>query len=321
MPTLPFIKRYWKWIALVCTIILVFPLFTPAGYFFWGLGSTKDFFHNNIGIGESLSTTFAVAFMFIYTLAMPFAARWLAFGRKNPKGVAVAFVSVLFVFGSKPLLMGVLGSRFNASTGEAQKCYSWSNATLAITERGSSGCGVDPATGQKTAELTPEIAGILARQQRPPRPIAIDGSPIQFFDPATGRAIVWYDRAPDGRPELFDADGFNPNNGNRLKAATPDIVAMIHNEIDKLKLDADQRGSVQIVAAAATSDDSGRKRVLDRTPTTQFEPPEQGSSGSDSTLGKARPLPFSNSPSTGQIQSKSDKSDVDMLSFEERPTQ
>lgn len=229
-----YVRKYWFWIALICITILLLPFFTPAAYFLWGIGSAKSLFRDQLGIGESISTVFAVAFMFVYTLAIPNAARWLTHGRKNPKDIAIAFVSVLFVFASKPLLAGLLESSFNAQTGMAQKCYSWNGATLKLSERGDSGCGIDPVTGQQTAEMTPEIASILGRQQHAPKKIAINGTTIQFFDPTSGRPIVWYGRAPDGTYELFDAEGFNPRNGERLEPVSPNIINMINKQMKRM---------------------------------------------------------------------------------------
>ena len=87
-----FLRKYWFWIALGCAAILVLPLFAPATYFLWGLESAKSLFHDRLGIGESISAGLAVPFMFVYTLSIPYAARWLTGGRKKPLDLAIAFV-------------------------------------------------------------------------------------------------------------------------------------------------------------------------------------------------------------------------------------
>lgn len=235
-----FFKKYWWLFAGVSLLIFAFPLFTPAFYFLWGLNSTRSLFQDQLGFRGSISTALAVVFMFLYTLALPYAVAWLLLGRRRTN-IVPAFFAVLFVFGSKPLLTGILGSSFNAKTGAAQKCYSWRGSTLVVLEPGSTGCEIDPVSGQKTFEMTPDVAAVIERQQRPPRRIAIDSTPIQFFDPSSGRPMVWYEQAANGSIELYDSDGFSPTTGNRLKPAEPLLVTAVNRLMDRLGTNAVNR--------------------------------------------------------------------------------
>ena len=232
-----FLIKYWWIIAAACLLLIALPFFTPASYFLWGLGSARQFFEDQLGLGHSFATVSAVVFMFLYTIALPYAIGWLVLGRSRAKLIP-AFLAILFVFGSKPLLKGLLGSSFNAKTGAAQKCYSWRGNGIVLTERGPSGCEVDPVSGQRTFEITPDVAAILARQQRPPQRIAVNDTPPQFFDPTSGRPLVWYDQTANDSVELYDSDGFSPTTGNRLRPADLFLSTTINMALDRVRREA-----------------------------------------------------------------------------------
>lgn len=237
---LPFVRKNWVWIVIICALILLLPFVTPAGYFLWGLGSTRDFFHEKLDVSYSLSIVFAIIYMFVYALALPIALRWMIFGNKNAITLLLSFFAVFFVFGSKPLLTYVMGSSFDTK-GLAQKCYVWRGGNLIYSERGKEGCGTDPVTGQQTTLLTPEIAAVQQRQGRPPQEIKLDGSPVQFFNPASGRPKAWFEKLPDGRIELFDAEGFSPRTGVKLLPVTSNEAAAIRGQLEKSAIERSNR--------------------------------------------------------------------------------
>lgn len=189
--------------------------------------------------------------MFFYVLALPYAIRWLIYIRRDIRSLIISFASLFFVFASKTLLFFIFSSPFSLDEG-AQKCYSERGRDIVLLERGESGCGIDPVTGRQTREVTPEVMETLRRKERPAARIILDGGPVQFFDNATGKAIVWYDRGSDGSFQLFDGDGTNPETGRPLRPVTPDIVAEItrRNE-DMRRSNAEVSRPVGVINAAS----------------------------------------------------------------------
>jgi hypothetical protein len=139
---------------------------------------------------------------------------------------------MMVVFGSAPLLHALLDSNFNQTTGAPQKWYVWRpNGEAILSDSG----GFDPTYGVERRRLTPEIARIIERQKQGlgPRPVRGDPRQLTFFDPTSGHSRLWYYQTPDGRYALFDAEGFNPENGDLLTPVTSEAVLRIKRRADE----------------------------------------------------------------------------------------
>jgi hypothetical protein len=95
--------------------------------------------------------------------------------------------------------------------------------------------GYDTVTRVEKRSVTPEICATFARQKTnaTPRRITTNVSDIQFFDPNSGRARVWYSKAANGTYELFDTRGFNPATSEPLLPVTKEVVAEIMTRVAK----------------------------------------------------------------------------------------
>jgi hypothetical protein len=97
------------------------------------------------------------------------------------------------------------------------------------------GPGYDPATGAELKQVTTDVlrqmqesAGSSQDATPPEPPKAITGalSDIQFFDPATGEAKVWFGSSgPDGLPKFFSGPGFDPTSGVKLQQVTAEDLS------------------------------------------------------------------------------------------------
>lgn len=79
----------------------------------------------------------------------------------------------------------------------------------------------DPETGKKCVPVTPEMAVRLNQSQ--PNKLDVESNPV-FFDPNLGTAKIFYSRNLDNSVQLFDGEGFDPDNGAALQPVTPEIV-------------------------------------------------------------------------------------------------
>jgi hypothetical protein len=182
--------------------------------------------------------------MFVYILAFPAATRWLLWPKRGSLNVLYAFFAILFVFGSKPLLLSIFQTEFSAD-GEAQKCYVLKGDEMEqFAKRRDGSCPTDPRSGLQTKPLTAEIIEQQQRKLRPPRQIATDnpvalvqqaraGNPIQFFDAVTGDPKVWYDINDAGRFELYDSAGSSVISGRPLRPVSQGIVNQIQRQIER----------------------------------------------------------------------------------------
>ncbi|TLG79116.1 hypothetical protein [Methylocystis sp. B8] len=59
---------------------------------------------------------------------------------------------------------------------------------------------------------------------RPPN--KVDPETIDFFDPVTGEAKIWYWRDSDGQYEFFDNPGFHPKAGDELKRVDASVIRL-----------------------------------------------------------------------------------------------
>lgn len=105
-----------------------------------------------------------------------------------------------------------------------------------------------PATDSRgpTPEQRPQTA-------RPPKRIDQDPTSVVFFDPVSGKPLVWYHKNAQGPYELFDGPGFYLGSGSELLAITPAIVDQIHAQVraEKTKAAESQRNDIEIQKRSA----------------------------------------------------------------------
>jgi tetratricopeptide (TPR) repeat protein len=67
---------------------------------------------------------------------------------------------------------------------------------------------------------------------KPPSEIGIrDAEQYKWFDPVTGRPLVWYSVLPSGAYRFFDGRGRDPHNGQELKPITAEIVERVQRQL------------------------------------------------------------------------------------------
>nr|WP_294557197.1 hypothetical protein [uncultured Rhodopila sp.] len=228
--------RNWRWPIVGAAVLVVLSLTVPGFTFFWDVRGYAALFHDHLGLGAAWAEVAALPFAFINAIAFPIALRWLVLGRKP----APAFLALLFVYGTTPLLHAMMDTNFD-QRGPAQKWYAVQpGGEIILSDTG----GVDPTTGAERRRLTDQVARIIVLQKKGIRPriIAADPEAITFFDPITGQPEVWYARGYDGSYRLFGAEGFDETTGAILTAVTPAIVEDIR-----------KRAAAESARAVATS--------------------------------------------------------------------
>src|SRR5262245_52147237 len=96
--------------------------------------------------------------------------------------------------------------------------------------------GYHPTTGEELFPITKEVASEWDEQQRkgPPRvpnPLVLRRDTV-IFDPLTGAPSLWFSQKTEGEFEFFDGPGFNPRNGDPLKAFTKDEFKTYEQELE-----------------------------------------------------------------------------------------
>jgi hypothetical protein len=87
--------------------------------------------------------------------------------------------------------------------------------------------GFQPDTGDELTPITADVVSEWKTQyaQRSRRvPNRVDPDTYVFFDPLSGVPHAWYWRGADGSYEFYDSPGYEPQTGEALKVATPDVV-------------------------------------------------------------------------------------------------
>ena len=247
-----FIAKNWLWILIVGVLLTLFGLVAPGPIYFWSVRGFKSLFHDDLAFGDAWSSFLAFACAFFYALLAPFAVRWLIVGARRFDARLKAFLSIMIVFGSAPVLHALLDSNFNQASGQAQKWYVWQpNGEVVLSDSG----GFDPNYGVEKRPLTPEVARIIERQKRGlgPKPVLGDPRQLTFFDPASGRPRIWYYKAVDGRYALYDLEGFNPQNGELLVPVTSDVARAIktHADADDVRMHAEEKAAKERAEAEA----------------------------------------------------------------------
>jgi hypothetical protein len=83
--------------------------------------------------------------------------------------------------------------------------------------------GFNPASGEELQPVTAEIVDVWKTQSRAPEPLDPDED-TQFFDPVSGRSLVWYQKSPSGAFQFYNRPGFNPRTGTALVAVDAKVI-------------------------------------------------------------------------------------------------
>ena len=245
--------RKWLWamaavlgVAFLVLLLLGLPRLIAVYQLYWSQGNIQRLFYEDLGLSQAWSSFIAVVGSFVYALAWVPLTLWtyrVMVWRFSPRQLVVAFACWVFVYGHVPLLHALLGSDacFNQRTGAPMKWFvEGANGEITLFDSG----GFDTTQGAEKRPVTSDICARFARQKVNSRPRRITASvgEIEFFDPNSGRARVWYSKTADGNYELFDIRGFNPATSEPLLPVTKDVVA-------------------EIVARATTEAEQARKRT------------------------------------------------------------
>jgi hypothetical protein len=137
---------------------------------------------------------------------------------KLRRRAAFAGLIALLIGHSLILWRGTSGEIIDRS-GIALKCYVITRDRVLYREHP----GIDPTTGRECKPVTPELVEKLRQYEQGNRPNRITSAAPIFFDPGTGRPIIWYYKR-DSEIELFDLMGFHPDTGEELMPVSKDIV-------------------------------------------------------------------------------------------------
>jgi tetratricopeptide (TPR) repeat protein len=138
--------------------------------------------------------------------------RWL---RKRIAG----YLGVLSLLIAHGVLIGIRDPNYDPD-GKTQKCYVLTRDGIKISNH----IGIDADTGRECRLLAPQMLEKYTSYKDGRRPqLVVDAQP-NFFAPASGEPIVWYERTKAGRIELFDLMGFQPQTGDELKPVSRQIV-------------------------------------------------------------------------------------------------
>ena len=140
---------------------------------------------------------------------------------RSRRRAALAGLLALLVGHSLVLWRGTSADSINRS-GKAIKCYVITRDGVIYRERS----GFDPNTGRECQPVSPELVEKLREYERGNRPTRIETANPGFFDPGTGRPIVWFYRNKSDAIELFNLMGFHPETGDELKSVSKEIVEL-----------------------------------------------------------------------------------------------
>jgi hypothetical protein len=166
-----------------------------------------------------LNSDLATAIAWSIFAAILVLVRYVFSFSKMRRRAALAGLLALLIGHSLLLSKGTSGEIIDRY-GKAKKCYVITRDGVNYRERS----GFDPSTGRECKPVTPELVEKLREYERGNRPTRIEASNPGFFDPGTGRPIVWFYKNKDGEIELFNLMGFHPETGDELEPVSKEIV-------------------------------------------------------------------------------------------------
>ncbi len=170
------------------------------------------------GITDATASLLASAALLV-ALAVPAISIFrIAVGRGRPKDFALAMVVPVLAW-----LPSQIPANFDARSGVVLRyCAERPDSTLFCLDHP----GIDPITQKELAPISSDVAEreYRKRQGLVPKRIAVENATIEFFDPLSGKARVFFARNDSGCFDLFDNEGFHPETQERLQPATREFV-------------------------------------------------------------------------------------------------
>jgi hypothetical protein len=170
-------------------------------------------FNLNRHLAEAVSAAVFVCFFFLLKKSFSRNARSRTWAQLGLTAIAIGF-SLLLWQGTK--------NQFFTSKGKAIKCYVITREGVRYGEHPGE---IDTLSGTPCIAVTPDIVERLHRYSQGERPERIASENPSFFDPRTGKAIVWYSTNSAGHIELFDLMGYHPDNRKELLPVNEQVVA------------------------------------------------------------------------------------------------
>lgn len=212
---------------------------------YYGYSGIRSLFFDELGRSAAVSDLAGVVGAFFYAfLWVPML--WLTLSSlampNRMRQLVPIFALWLVFYGSTPVLKLWLGSNvcFDQATGEPLKWFTKApDGTLTLYDAP----GFDPS-GLAKQPVTSQICRIVKLQAEGihPQRISNDVSRIEFFDPTSGSAKVWYSVDSDGSIRFFNAEGFDPGTGALLKPVTDAVIGTAKAQASAAK-EAAQRAS------------------------------------------------------------------------------
>jgi hypothetical protein len=168
-----------------------------------------------------LNRNLATAIAWSIFAAILILVRYVFSFSKMRRRAALAGLLALLIGHSLLLSKGTSGEIIDRY-GKAKKCYVITRDGVNYRERP----GFDPSTGRECKPVTPELVEKLREYERGHRPTRVETANTGFFDPGTGRPIVWFYKDRDGEIEFFNLMGFHPETGDELEPVSKGIVEL-----------------------------------------------------------------------------------------------
>lgn len=268
-----FFGRPSSWILLAVIGVLFFYVAVRAfpsllGWYWYP--EIKSLFYEELGFSDAWSSLFAVIGSFFYAVVWVPLLWWVlrvSFWKFNLRHLTFAFFGWIFIYGLIPLVH-VIGLQvgtdacFNQRTGKPLKWYVIRPGGEIIL---SDSVGKDPITQRDKLQVTPQICRVVELQRRGIRPKELSGDPrsMKFFDEVSGQARVWYYRSPDGRIDLFDAEGMHPVVGEPLVPINKDVVQESQARAAAMQADVQRAKQLEAVRAEALTKEKTRLELAE----------------------------------------------------------
>ena len=112
----------------------------------------------------------------------------------------------------------------------------------------------DPTTQEMPKSISREIVPSIRAMYRGQAPVALKPTEIdenRFFDPSTGRSLIWYHKDANGAFRFYNGPGFDPESQEPLLPITKDLVPSVKSYIQNEKAAFSERKRREEIAALA----------------------------------------------------------------------
>lgn len=209
-----------KWLKVGIILIVLILLFIPTIIAMKYVAISQIYYHfvdsvsNLTGLNKYLVKAGVVLMLVPFFIGLK-----LFFSiKKTRRYMGTSILLTLLILYNLSLYHFTKDSYFTFSEGKVLKWYALTPDGVKFFDSS----GVDPVYGIPLKPVTPEVIRNLKLIQKGEfRPI--DPKNVQFFNPITGEAQVWYYQYPDESLEFYDKPGYHPITGEQLKPATKQI--------------------------------------------------------------------------------------------------